>query len=128
MGGMNLKLIPILVILQGLAQTVQTTQDLINAKEPKLGTHVISTYFNIIPIVFGIFIIAAGIGMIYRKRRAYISTIVLYAIQILILIAAVVFYLVNESVQAGFIILMLGLLGYFIVVIISAKDKLFFEQ
>ncbi len=122
-----MRIIPILVILQGLAQTVQTTLDLINAKEAKLGTHVISTYFNIIPLVFGICVIAAGIGMIYKKRRAYISTIVLYAIQILILIAAAVFYSVNEGIQFGFIMLMLGLLIYFTVVIISTKDKLFFE-
>lgn len=123
-----MRIIPVLVILQGLAQTVQTTLDLINAKEGKLGTHIISPHFNIVPIVFGICIIAAGIGMIYRKRRAYISTIVLYAIQILLLIAAAVFYLVNEGVHFGFIIVMSGLLIYFTVVIISAKDKLFFEN
>lgn len=123
-----MRIIPVLVILQGLAQTVQSTLDLINAKEAKLGTHIISPHFNIVPIVFGICIIAAGIGMIYRKRRAYISTIVLYAIQILLLIAAAVLYLVNEGVHFGFIIVMSGLLIYFTVVIISAKDKLFFES
>lgn len=122
-----MRIIPVLVILQGLAQTVHTTLDLINAKEAKLGTHIISPYFNIVPIVFGICIIAVGIGMIYKKRRAYISTIVLYALQMLLLIAAAVFYLVNEGMQLGFIIVISGLLIYFIVVIISAKDKLFFE-
>ncbi len=123
-----MRIIPILVILQGLVQTVQTTLDLINAKEVKIGTHVIGSYLNIVPIVFGICIIAAGIGMIYRKRCAYISTIVLYALQVLLLIAAAVFYLVNEGVHFGFIVVMSGLLIYFTVVIISAKDKLFFES
>ncbi len=122
-----MRLIPILVILQGLAQTIQTTLDLINEKEAKLGTHVISPYFNILLIVFGICVIAAGVGMIYKKRRAYISTIVLYAMQILILIAAAVFYFVTERLQLGLIMLVLGLLIYFTIVIISAKDKLFLE-
>ena len=123
-----MRIIPVLVILQGLAQTVQTTLDLINAKEVKLGTHVINPYFNILLIVFGICLIAAGIGMIYRKRRAYISTIVLYTMQILLLIVATVYYFLNEGIHFGFIMLMLGLLIYFTVVIISAKDKLFFES
>ncbi len=123
-----MRIIPVLVILQGLAQTVQSTLDLINAKEVKIGTHVIGSYLNIVPIVFGICVIAAGIGMIYKKRRAYISTIVLYALHVLLLIAAAVFYLVNERVHFGFIMLMSGLLIYFTVVIISAKDKLFFES
>lgn len=122
-----MRVIPILVILQGLGQIVQVTLDLINAKEAKLGTNIISPHLNIFPIVFSFCIMAAGIGMIYRKRRAYISTIVLYALQILLLIAAAVFYLVNEGVRLGFIIVMSGLLIYFTVVIISAKDKLFFE-
>ncbi len=123
-----MRIIPVLVILQGLVQTIQTMLDLINAKEVKIGTHVIGSYLNIVPIVFGICVIAAGIGMIYKKRRAYISTIVLYALQVLLLIASAVFYLVNEGIHFGFIIVMSGLLIYFTVVIISAKDKLFFES
>lgn len=101
-----MRILSVLVIFQGVGIFIQSILGLYRGtitQITKLGPYSIN--YNIVGVVIGILLIITGIGIWYRKKYAYNSTIILYSLFIINGIFSVGFSLMIQTMEPGSIVL-----------------------
>lgn len=125
-----MKALSVIVSLQGLGYFIQSILGLYRGKELEIGVQLINSNYNIIGVILGAWLIAIGIGIWYRKRYAYSSTIIVYSLLNLYVIASVGYILATQSINsdiiAPIVVATIVWILFFMVIKYVQKNKLEF--
>jgi hypothetical protein len=131
MGGRIVKVLSVLVTLQGLGYFIQSILGLYRGTELKIGVQLINSNYNIVGIILGAWLIFTGIGIWYRKGYAYSSTIIAYSLLIIYGISSVGYILVTQRINSDIItpivLAIIVLVLFFMVIRYVQKNKLKFR-
>lgn len=113
--------------LQGLRYLIQYIIDLSSGTPLKFGTHLVNSNYNIIGIVLGLWFIVTGIGIWYRKKYAYNSTIIVQSLLIIYVLLGLCYLLITQGFSlAPVVILIIELIIFFIVIKYTQRNKSYF--
>lgn len=101
--GNIVKVISFLVALQGMGYFIQSILGLYRRTELKIGVQGIDPNYNIIGVILGLWLIATGIGVWYRKEYAYRSIIIIYSLLIIYGVISIGYLLVNQPLNSNII-------------------------
>lgn len=92
-----MKILSILITLQGVSYFIQSILGLYIGTELKIGVQQINANYNIVGVILGVWLIVSGVGIWLKKRYAYNSTIIVYSLIIIYSIISVVYILATQS-------------------------------
>lgn len=126
-----MKGLSILVALQGLGYCIQSILGFYEGTELKFGIHLINSNYNLVGIVLGAWLIITGIGIWYRKRYAYNSTMIVYSLLVIYCMISICYLLITQTIESGIfvpivLITIISILFLFIIRYIK-KNKLEFK-
>lgn len=126
-----MKALSVIVTLQGLGYFIQSILGLYRGTDLEIGVQLINSNYNIVGVILGAWLIATGIGIWYRKRYAYSSTIIVYSLLNLYGIASVGYILatqpINSDIITPIIVATIVWILFFMVIKYVQKNKLEFR-
>ncbi len=108
-----MKLLSILMILQGLVYELSAINSLTKSNMFKYGAKYYSYNFHYIGIFIGILFIVTGIGIWIDKRKAYYVGLILYISLIVYGFTSMVYFSITDGFEFGMFISSLTVLVFF---------------